>query len=377
MSHLVLRAAPALVAVALSLAACGGSTEDASPAAAGSAGAGGMTADCPQARSMLDVSKAPAPGAGYAKATLGASCTPTTFVVEGNGMPTYTFVPMTPNPLVPRQHRYEIPRAPAVASAKTALPLLGTVGFAVNGVPFFGPNEAGVPADEAFGDPVYNGLMDPCFGHTADEYHFHSMSEKCLVDAGLVAEPWTHSEPAAAQPSPVIGWALNGFAIYGARECVDAGCTAVREMKSGFEKTGDPKTYAWKAYTWQAHPGDDSFLDECNGHAGPSGDYHYHATSTFPYVIGCYRGTPASAGGGQGGMGGAGGMTGAGGASMTAKSCSAQSDCAGACPPGSQGCTCHQSPMGKVCVPTCTQASDCPVPPMGALTCQQGICVPS
>jgi hypothetical protein len=39
-------------------------------------------------------------------------------------------------------------------------------------------------------------------------------------------------------------------------------------------------------------------LDECNGRFGPDGTYRYHATATFPYILGCYRGTANGAGGG-------------------------------------------------------------------------------
>lgn len=56
------------------------------------------------------------------------------------------------------------------------------------------------------------------------------------------------------------------------------------------------KTYAWDNNEYRAKSGS-QFLDRCNGHYGPAGDYHYHATETFPYVLGCYRGTPTNNGG--------------------------------------------------------------------------------
>ena len=44
------------------------------------------------------------------------------------------------------------------------------------------------------------------------------------------------------------------------------------------------------------------FLDECNGRFGSDGTYRYHATDTYPYIIGCYHGTvEISSGGGPGG----------------------------------------------------------------------------
>ena len=389
-------ASPLLFALLGALAACGstsatssggGSTASGGSTSTGTqtGGSGGATstggvADCPQAATMLDVSKAPGAGAQYPKPTLTAKCVGDKFVVDGNDIPPYTFVQTTPNPLAANDKHYEIPRTPQYTATTTSIPLLGVAGFAVNGLPFFGPNEAAQPADEAYGDPVYNGLMDACLGHTSPgEYHYHSMSVKCLDENSLVSEPWMNADPPADEASPVIGWALDGFPIYGPQECNDAACSSVVTLQSGYDKIGDPKSHAWDAYEWGAHANDPGYLDSCNGHTGPNGDYHYHVTATFPYILGCYHGTADGAGGGgTGGMGqggaGAGGM-GQGG--MGPQSCQSAADCTGACPPGSKGCTCSDSPMGKICVPTCTVAADCPTGPSGqSLQCMNGICVP-
>lgn len=338
-----------------------------------SSGTGGASADCPQAATMLDVSKAPGAGDGYPKPSVSAYCTDSTFVVESNVIPPYTFVQTTPNPLTAQTDKYEIPKNPQIAAQTTEIPLLGLAGFAVNGLPFFGPNEGDTPVESAFGDPVYNGLMDPCYGHTAYEYHYHSMSVKCLNEDSLVDKPWMNADPPADEPSPIIGWALDGFPIYGPQECADASCTSVVVMQSGYAKIGDPKTYAWKAYEWQSHD-DPTYLDACNGHTGPSGDYHYHATSGFPYIIGCYKGTPMGGGLPDGGMGGMGMMDG--GTMMGPKACTSAADCTGACPPGSMGCTCASTMMGMICSPTCTTSADCPAAPMGQFQCKMGVCAP-
>jgi len=285
-----------------------GTTTSSTTGAGGDAattGAGGGSA-CPQADSMLDVAKAPGAGSAYEAPMLTASCTDTDFVVTSNGIPTYTFIPITPNALVVNDLEYEIPLHPQVAAQPTDIPLLGTIAFAVNGLPIFGPTEGAQPAAEAFGDPVYNGIMDPCLGHTAFVYHYHALSHKCLTDSGLVAEPWMNDDPSATEESPILGWAADGFPIYGPIECTDAACTGVVEVQSGYAQTGDPKMNAWDAYTWGDHAGDPGYLDACNGHTGPQGDYHYHATTGFPYVLGCYAGTPAALGGGM--PGGPGGM---------------------------------------------------------------------
>ncbi len=348
---------------------------------------------CPQAANFLDVSKAVGAGGAYAKPTLSATCEGDEVVIKSNTIPHYTFVAMTPNPLKVVDNTYRIPRSPKQAAATTAIPLLGRIGVAVNGMPLFGPNEAGTPAESAWGDPVYNQITDECTGHTAAEYHYHALQQQCLTAASMVAEPWKLAAPDPMVASPVLGYALDGFPIYGPYECKDAACSAVIEMKSGYDQIADPKKDAWKAYKHAGSAAADR-LDTCNGHVGPGGDYHYHATAGFPYILGCYRGTAAAGSGqdaGTGGTGGTGGGTGdgtgggpgggtgggPGGGQPTA--CTQESDCAGtACMPEAKaGCTCQQTPQGKACIPKCKTTADCPTGGPQALVCSaQGFCAP-
>jgi hypothetical protein len=59
------------------------------------------------------------------------------------------------------------------------------------------------------------------------------------------------------------------------------------------------------------------------------------------------------------------------------KPCQGDGECAGACPQGTLGCTCHPGPQGTICVPTCNVAEDGPPNPGGApLVCNAGVCVP-
>jgi len=95
-----------------------------------------------------------------------------------------------------------------------------------------------------------------------------------------------HSED---RPSPIIGYAFDGFAIHGSIGCADAECTRLATYRSGWSTTGDPRTYAWDNHEFLADD-DPLTLDRCNGHVEPGGDYHYHATADFPYILGCYSG---------------------------------------------------------------------------------------
>ncbi len=331
------------------------------------------TTGCWQADTILDVSDAAGAGAGYAAPELAASCDGDELIVTGNGIPTYTFVAMTPNPLNEIAQSYRITLTPQVAAQTTDIPLLGLAGFAVNGMPWFGPNEGPIP--DPYGDPVYNGIMDGCMGHTANEYHQHALLQKCLIQAAVaVAEPWTLADPDPTEPSPILGWALDGFPIYGPYGCVDAGCKSVVEMQSSWVQTGDPTTYAWDNYTYQEQVGD-QYMDRCNGRTQPDGSYGYHATEGFPYILGCYVGTPSDAAGNE--------NTGDDDDNGGPEACEDESECVGACPDGALGCTCADGPQGTgICVPTCAEDSDCEDlvgGPPGGLTCDEaeGICVPN
>ena len=99
---------------------------------------------CPT-EAFLDVAHFPGAGDEYAKPWLEVECEQDTLVVRSNGIPHYEFVQITPNPLLETNREYRIPRSPKLADTPSPIPLLGTVGVAINGIPFFGPNEGGVP----------------------------------------------------------------------------------------------------------------------------------------------------------------------------------------------------------------------------------------
>jgi hypothetical protein len=233
--------------------------------------------ECPT-ENFPPVSPDPA-NAAYPDPYLNVHCEGDEVIVESNGIPGYEFVEITPNPLGDQDWEWHFPLHPELAANTSEIPLLNTIAIAINGLPIFGPNEAEFP--DPYGDPVYNQIVDFCLGHTAQMgvYHYHALLVECLT-----------ADTPAGEPDPVIGYAFDGFPIYGPIGCLDAECTEVVEFVSGWVQTGDPSTYAWDNHEYQG--GDDpTILDQCNGHVGPNGDYHYHATATFPYVLGCYSGT--------------------------------------------------------------------------------------
>ena len=237
------------------------------------------------ADAFLDVSKLPGPGPGYPRPRVAATCEGDELVVRSNGIPHYEFVQITPNPLLEQDYEFRVPSVPSLADAPTPIPLLGSIGFAVNGVVIFGPNEGPVPEAEQFGDPVFNAILDACMGHTALAYHYHAMVQACLSED-------THD----GDPSPILGFGFDGFPIRGPWGCADADCSDVIRYRSSWERVREPHQDSWDAYEFVAREGKE-YLDPCNGHTGPSGDYHYHVTESWPYILGCYAGTPVGPGG--------------------------------------------------------------------------------
>ncbi len=228
-----------------------------------------------------DLSAVVGPGGDYAKPVVTVKCTSSSLVVSSNGMPGYTFVSKTPNGLKEQKYTWTVPLKPRKSAKTTSIETrMGTLGFTVTGIPIYGPMEGPVPADSAFGDPVYNGLLDSCGGHTGynSDYHDHTLI--------------TSSECNLAKRR-VLGYAIDGFPIYNSYGCTNKSCTKTVKVTSGYVKTGNPTSNAWSAYTYRASKKAGQ-LDACNGRVGPDGTYGYHATSGFPYVIGCFSGTPVT-----------------------------------------------------------------------------------
>ena len=159
-----------------------------------------------------------------------------------------------PNSILVQNFTFRLPLEPKLADHITRVPM-GPIGTALNGVVFFNPFEAGgMNAVEGYSEV----WLDSCCGHPQQHgvYHYHK-SPSC------VKSPFPDD---GKQHSPVIGFAFDGFPIYGPFE--EAGVMA-KDLKRS-----------------QA-------LDVCNGHKDDVRGYHYHVTpGRFPYVIGGYAGVP-------------------------------------------------------------------------------------
>lgn len=168
-----------------------------------------------------------------------------TLHVSTTGYPDHKWEKVNPNRPEKQNFNFQIPRYPKIAPHATPVPSRGPIAVAVNGVVFFGPEDReGKIALENHG-------LDSCRGHPAPSgvYHYH-------------CTPGCVHQDTPNQHSPIIGYAFDGFKIYGL------------QGMSGIP----PKD-----------------LDQCNGHSDKRRGYHYHTTEGFPFVLGCYRGTPSLA----------------------------------------------------------------------------------
>ncbi len=165
------------------------------------------------------------------------------------GDPAYRY-DTNPNSISAQDMRIALPLAPQLAAEPTCAP--NAVGVLLSGVVLFNALDAGGR------DAVAHETQDACQGHPRQfgVYHYHDASPCVLkeLDSG-------------SGPSQLIGYAVDGFGIYGPRD--ENG----RTLSS-------------------------ADLDACHGRTSEvtwDGKkvvmYHYVATLDFPYTIGCLKGS--------------------------------------------------------------------------------------
>lgn len=230
--------------------------------------------------------------------------------VSSTCIPDYTIGPWKANPNTPTNKNFvfKITRNPAQNTGTLTNTPLGHIGVWSNGVSIFNPydgmsyNNAGVWNRDAL---FYEGVsFDDCLGHpnAQSEYHLH-VNPTCLYD-----------DTDSTHHSPIIGYAFDGFPIYGAYGYTNTnGTGAIKRMKSSFvmnnatTRANGPAVDA--TYPLGAFIEDRTFVDgsgDLDIHNGrfcvtpeyPKGTYAYFVTidenlyPVYPYVLGpTYYGT--------------------------------------------------------------------------------------
>ncbi len=177
-------------------------------------------------------------------------------IVESQGFPNHPTAVFpnsgNPNTIRVQSFTFRLPLVPKLSGAITRLPM-GPIGTALNGVVFFNPFEMeGMNAVEGYSEV----WLDSCCGHPQQTgvYHYHKYPS-------CVKSPFPDD---GKQHSPIIGFAFDGFPLYGPYE--SEGVMAKDLTKS-------------------------DALDVCNGHIDEVRGYHYHVTpGRFPYILGGYAG---------------------------------------------------------------------------------------
>lgn len=233
--------------------------------------------------------------------------------VTANSIPNYDFNDSTAHfatDVAEITTSFNITRSPKIASSSTDLSLLTYGAVMLNGVVL---------------DQVANGCYMP---DAADADHDGNVANGCglwvdwrldaLGKISLGADSHNahtqpdglyhyHGNPYAlydtedkTKASPVIGFAADGFPIYGPRyidettgQVVEA--TSGYTIKSGNRPTGDnsPGGSYDGTYVQDYEFTDAGSLDKCNGKT-VNGEYGYYVTESYPYIMGCYSGTPDS-----------------------------------------------------------------------------------
>lgn len=129
------------------------------------------------------------------------------------------------------------------------------LGVAVNGVPIYDYTGGGEMSIDDLShhqekhDTILTQQLDSCGGHAGrgDDYHYHT-KPTCMIE-----------QMPNAGPAAIIGWAFDGFPIYG-------------------DLNPDGSDIALDA------------LDVCNGQADETFGYRYHTSASAPYIIQCLMG---------------------------------------------------------------------------------------
>lgn len=254
--------------------------------------------------------------------------------VSAYGVPAYTM--SLPENRYPGEQSYifRIPRNPSQQTGTKTTVLAGIAAWCVNGVPIYHPGDGlsysnSLGQDSGAGDGIWNRLapvaesssLDSCLGHTSGanpgRYHVHQRA-KCLM---------SYFGDTGSAHSPIIGWAFDGYPIYGpyGYSTANDSSSGVRRMVSSYQKrsitqrhtlsdglgSGGTTTLTssqygpdvsgsfpvgWyiEDYEWITGLGD---LDKYNGRTCvtpeyPSGTYAYFMTidasgnSAYPYAVG-------------------------------------------------------------------------------------------
>ena len=268
--------------------------------------------------------------------------------ISTKGIPSYPtgpFLDGNPSQASSQNAIFKFPLSPVQNTGTPTITGMGNIGVFINGVALFNPKDgvswknssnslAGGPLG-GMGDGVWNRDaivaekvgFDCSKGHPAmGNYHHHqnpSAFKSDLVTISNICNPYDANGLYvidSTQHSPLLGYAYDGFPIYGAYGYKNTdGSGGIVRMKSSYQlrnisvrntspsgssvtsgptvSSTYPLGYFMEDYEFVSHPSDPDFLDVHNGRFCktpdyPNGTYAYFCTvdanwnSAYPYIIG-------------------------------------------------------------------------------------------
>lgn len=206
-----------------------------------------------------------------------------------------------PNTISTQSYSFSMPTEPVTNRSVTSTDRY-VFGVALNGVIFdpataeFWNNDRSSGWNyEAFGPQTRSLGLDSSNAHVQPNgaYHYHGIPD------GL------YDRLASAAGPTLIGYAADGFPIYGPLSYADANdassglieMEASYVLRSGTRTSGPGGTYDGTFTADWVYTTGSGTLDACNGRVGvtpeyPDGTYYYVITDEFPYVPRCFAGTP-------------------------------------------------------------------------------------
>jgi len=185
------------------------------------------------------------------------TCNDDNAIITSNTFPTHELMTgiVGTNEQVPVPAQYSAPISLEPSLGSTPLTRDAALGVAVNGVPIYDYTAGGemtlddLQHHQERHDTYQTKQLDICGGHAGrgDDYHYH-IKPKCMIE-----------QMANKDDNPIIGWAFDGFPIYG-------------------DKNPDGSIIT------------SGELDVCNGKKDSVFGYRYHTSDEAPYIVQCLMG---------------------------------------------------------------------------------------
>lgn len=220
--------------------------------------------------------------------------------IRSNAVPNHDFnkTGRFANQFREQDQNFSVPTAPIAAAQPTPLSLRYDNAIFLNGVKLdlmaagcFGVGDGRIGCGD-MGAPYRYDPLGPGSNFGADEHNAHTQPDGAYHYHGNPLALFEQSD--ATEASPVIGFAADGFPIFGS---FIADGNQVRLAKSSYQlKSGERDGGPGGAYDgtfiddWEYVEGSGD-LDACNGML-QEGVYGYVVTEGYPHVMACFTGTP-------------------------------------------------------------------------------------